>query len=169
MLVQLRDTHRRRIGRVEVDPSAQPTRVEVPRTGRTVIFNWDSAVDDAGHLRRCIACGCTSLFRAKNFPQVTLLVVFLAFAGAAISALGLATDPVVLGALVVVLGLDMGILIFSRQRLVCYRCRSTYARLPIARYHEPWDKAEAERFPQPEDPDGDAQPPPAGVAEATRT
>ena len=166
MLVELRDVHRRRIGRVEIDPAAQPTRVEVPKARRSVILHWDSAVDDAGHLRRCLVCGCSTLFRAKNFPQVTLLVVVLAFAGAAISALGLATDPVVLGALVLVLLLDVGILLFSRQRLVCYQCRTTYSRLQIARYHETWDRAVAERHP----PQEAVDPPPgaARIAEVPR-
>ena len=92
------------------------------------------------------------MFRTKSFPQVTLFVVVLAFAGAVVAALGYATDPKVLAALVVVLAVDVAILLFSRPLLVCYRCRSTYSMLPIARYHRRWDRREAERHERAEAP-----------------
>lgn len=110
-----------------------------------VFLNWDSAVDDAGQLRRCVVCGCGDLFREKAFPQVTGFVVVLAFAGAVIGALGLATRPPVLTAMAIVLVLDVAILVFSQRRLVCYRCRASYHDLPIARYHRPWDRSLADR------------------------
>ena len=96
------------------------------------------------------------MFRTTSFPQVTLLVVVVAFAGAVIGALGYATDPLVLAALFVVLALDIGTLIFAKRQLVCYRCRSTYTDLSIARYHGRWDRREDERHP-------------AAPAEPTRT
>jgi hypothetical protein len=85
------------------------------------------------------------MFRTKSFPQVTVIVVILAFAGAVVAALGYAADPKVLTAMVIVLLVDVGILVFSRPLLVCYRCRSTYADLPIARYHRRWDSRVAEK------------------------
>jgi hypothetical protein len=163
MRVELRDDRRRRIGRVAIDPAQRPTRVTVQTphraarstsTGaaeavgvREVFLNWDSALDDAGQLRRCVACGCPELFREKAFPQVTAIVVMLAFVGGIIGALGLAENLPFLIAMAVVLVLDVAILVFSRRRLVCYRCRSTYHHLPIARYHRGWDRSRAERFP----------------------
>jgi hypothetical protein len=151
MRVQLRDTSRRRIGRVTVDPAQRPTRVKVPGTDREVFLKWDTALDDAGQLRRCIVCGCGDLFTEKAFPQVTSFVVVLAFAGAVVGALGYATTPPVLIAMAVVLVLDVAIFMFSRRRLVCHRCRTSYHHLPIARYHKSWDRPTADRYPAPRD------------------
>lgn len=159
MRVELRDQRRQRVGRIIVDSTQRPTRVALQHSHRAsdtpvdhtptkeVFLNWDSALDDAGQLRRCIACGCPELFREKAFPQVTAIVVMLAFAGAIIGALGLAENLPVLITMAGVLVLDVAILFFSRRRLVCYRCRSTYHDLPIASYHRGWDRARAERHP----------------------
>ena len=188
MRIELRDSERQRIGRIDVDSAQRPTRVAVEgfrsatlnvwnrfrtrfqdgfakprhssepvprpdpetlRGSREVFLNWDTALDDAGQLRRCLACGCTDLFREKSFPQVTGFVVLLAFIGAVVGALGLATNLPVLFAMASVLVLDIAILVLSRRRLVCYRCRTTYLHLPIARYHGPWDRAVADRHPPP--------------------
>ncbi|MCH8152020.1 MAG: hypothetical protein IH830_06565 [Planctomycetes bacterium] len=152
MRIEVRDASRRRIGRIEVDPARRPTRVNIEGTDREVFLDWDRALDDARHLRRCVVCGCSELFRAKAFPQVTSFVVVLAFAGAVVGALGYATTPPILVAMVVVLAADVVILLLARQRLVCHRCRSSYHGLPVARYHRAWDRAVAERHspaPQP--------------------
>jgi len=147
MQIELRDRDRRRIGRIDVDPALRPTRVGIVGTGREVFLDWDTALDDAGHLRRCVACGGPEVFREKAFPQVTGFVVALAFAGATVAALGFANEPAVLGAMALVLVLDIAILVLSKQRLVCYRCRTNYRGLPIARYHRRWDRATADRYP----------------------
>ena len=182
MRVDLRDGNRKRIGRIEVDPAARPTRVNVEPRGfglasigsplgtrngstatphadsrqpiaeslsREVFLDWETAIDDAGQLRRCVACGCPDLFREKSFPQVTGFVVLLAFIGAIVGALGLATNLPVLLAMASVLVLDIAILVLSRRRLVCYRCRTTFYDLPIARYHRSWDRGVADRYPAP--------------------
>jgi hypothetical protein len=149
MRIELHDAERRKIGRIEVDPVRRPTRVRIQDTHREVFLDWDTALDDAGHLRRCVACGCADLFRTKAFPQITGFVVVLAFAGAAIGALGRATPPI-LTAMVLVLVADVAILLLSRQRLVCHRCRTSYHSLSIARYHRGWDRAVAERHAPPE-------------------
>jgi hypothetical protein len=116
---------------------------------KEAFLQWDTALDDAGQLRRCVVCGCTELFRERAFPQVTGFVVVMAFAGAVVGVLGLATELPVLLALVAVLLFDISILVFSRRRLVCYRCRTTFHDLPIARYHRPWDRSVADRYPAP--------------------
>lgn len=149
MRIELRDLDRKRIGRVDVDAARRPTRVAVPAAGREVFLKWDTALDDAGQLRRCVVCGCSDLFSEKAFPQVTGFVVVFAFAGAVVGALGYANTPPVLIAMLAVLVLDVAIFIFSRRRLVCYRCRSSYHRLPIARYHGTWDRPTAERHAPP--------------------
>jgi hypothetical protein len=155
MRIELRDDSRRRIGRIEVDPALRPTRVTVVEADREVFLNWDTAQDDAGHLRRCVVCGCTDLFREKAFPQVTSFVVVLAFIGAVVGLLGgfglpgFATTPPVLIAMGVVLVVDVAILLLSKSRLVCYRCRTSYHGLPIARYHRSWAREIADRYPLP--------------------
>jgi len=73
--------------------------------------------------------------------------------------------------MVIVLIADVSILLFSRKRLICYRCRSRYHNLAIARYHRRWDRSVAERYPAPAkspDDDGDSaselEPPAEGAA-----
>jgi hypothetical protein len=149
MRIGLRDEARRKIGGIVVDPALRPTRVSVVDRPREVLLDWDAAQDDAGQLRRCVACGCPDLFREKAFPQVTGFVVVLAFIGAVLGALGFADTPPVFGAMILVLVLDIAIFAFSRQRLGCYRCRTTYSGISIARYHRAWDRALAEKYPAP--------------------
>ena len=152
MRIEWRDDRRRKIGRVEADPVSRPTRAPIFEPGihdpqREAFLLWEGALDDAGQLRKCLACGCDDLYKEKAFPQVTGLVIILAFVGGIVGALGLATNLPVLLLLIVVLVLDVAILLFSQRRLVCYRCRSSYHGLMIARYHRAWDRAVADRYP----------------------
>lgn len=168
MRINLRDLHRRRIGRTELDARQRPTRVHVDDADREVLLDWEGAVDDAGHLRKCLMCGCGDLFREKAFPQVTIVVIVLAFAGAALGVLNLVTTPILI-AMAVVLVLDVAILLFSQQRLVCYRCRSTFSDLPIARYHTRWDRATADRYAPAAEPTSEGGQEPAGPEAARPT
>lgn len=158
MRIELRDLDRRKLGRVTVDPAQRPTRVSVERSSRMrsseaessqgleAFLNWDTAQDDAGQLRRCVSCGCQDMFTDRAFPQITGLVVTLAFIGAIIGSLGLVNTPLLI-IMAIVLVLDVAILVFARRRLVCYRCRTSYHDLPIARYHRTWDRSVADRYP----------------------
>ncbi|UCD74113.1 MAG: hypothetical protein JSV91_10020 [Phycisphaerales bacterium] len=158
MRIELRDERRQRMGRIDVDPALRPTRVKIVDSDREVFLNWETALDDGGRLRRCVACGCTDLFAEKVFPMLTGVVVVLAFAGFVVGALGFfgairfAGSPHVLVAMSVILVLDVAILLFSRRRLVCYRCRSSFHGLPIARYYRSWDRSIAEGHPPPPSP-----------------
>lgn len=147
-----------RLGRIDVDTVARPNLVRLPtlpadgsppaadrETGTERFLNWDGALDDAGHLRKCLICGCDRLYRRKTLPQVTPFVVLLAFAGAVIGLLGYSNNPVVLPGLVVLLVIDIATLALASERLVCYQCGSVYSKLRIARYHRRWDRTEAER------------------------
>lgn len=154
MRIEWRDARRRKVGRVDVDPAARPTRAPIAERGvpvpqREAFLQWEGALDDAGQIRKCLACGCEDLFKEKAFPQVTGLVIVLAFVGAIVGALGLATNLPVLVLLTAVLVLDVAILVFSHRRLVCYRCRSSYHEVAIARYHRSWDRSVADRYPAP--------------------
>jgi hypothetical protein len=157
MRIDARDADGRRLGRVELDETQRPSLVRLvdpanpddpaktEEPGRERYLNWEGGLDDAGHLRRCVICGCTSLYRSKALPQVTPFIVVLAFVGAIVGLLGYANHPLVLPALVVLLGVDVATLALARTRLVCYRCGSVYSRCPIARYHRRWARSEAER------------------------
>ncbi len=145
MIVDVRTTRGERLGRVEIDPTARPVRVRPELSDRDLFLDWDGAIDDSGHLRSCVMCDQGRLYRSRTLPQVTPFVILLAFAGAILGLLGYADRPVILALLVVVLVIDIAMLLFGRTRLVCYRCRSLYNRLPIARYHKRWDPGIAER------------------------
>jgi len=164
MRIDLRDVDGRRLGRVEVAPAERPNLVRpTPPEGgepRDHFLNWDGALDDSGRLRRCVACGCGSLYRSKAMPQVTPFVVVLAFAGAAVGLLGYAADPAGLAALVALLTLDVATLVLARPRLVCYRCGTIYSRHRIARYFRGWQRSEAERVARRDEPAVAAEPSP---------
>jgi hypothetical protein len=60
MEIALHDRRRRSIGRVRVDPAARPVRVKAESDDGAVhdaFLEWERAVDDAGQLRACVACG----------------------------------------------------------------------------------------------------------------
>lgn len=154
-------------GRIEVDPEARPNLVRILPKGTSqgaerpaddgsagdpagergahCFLNWEGAVDDSGHLRKCLLCGCDHMYRSKALPQVTPFIVALAFAGAVFGLLGFASNPFVLPVLVVLLAVDIATLALAKERLVCYRCRSVYSRLRIARYHRRWSRGEEEK------------------------
>lgn len=146
MRIEVRQPDRTHLGRIDVDPATRPTRARTRTNDREVFLEWEAAIDDAGRLRSCLVCGCRDLYRVRTFPQLTGFVVVLAFAGAVVNLLVYSTNPLVLGALVVVLLLDIASLIFSRHFLVCYRCGSQFSDIEIARHHERWDRAKAQRY-----------------------
>jgi hypothetical protein len=145
MRIDVRGQHGNRLGRVEIDEASRPLRVRPPLADRDVFLDWDGAIDDSGHLRSCIVCGHPRVYRARSLPQMTPFVVLLALGLATIALLGFATSPAFLALLAIVLVADIGVLVLARTRLVCYRCGSVYERLGIARYHQHWDSATAER------------------------
>lgn len=104
-----------------------------------VFLDWDGALDDSGHLRCCPICGGKQLFKVRTLPTVTPIFVILAFAGTAVSLFGYANNPIILAALVLVVLTELVILVVARKRLVCYRCRSRFAQIPIAPYHAVFD------------------------------
>lgn len=145
LLAELRGADSSRAFRTWIDPAARPPRVRPPEGGEGCFLEWEGTLDDAGRLRRCPRCGHGGLYRARSVPAVTPFVVVLAFAGTVLALLGYADDPRVLAGLVALLLVDVAILLLGRTWLVCYRCRSRYRGLPIARQHRGWDRAEAER------------------------
>ena len=123
----------------------RPVRLETAG-GRAVFPDWDQALDDSGCLRRCLLCGESHMYRQKRLPQLTGLVVVLAFTLALLSILGLVGGPIVLACMVGVLLLDVGILLYAPVSLACYGCHTEYRNLRIGHWHKPWNRAMAGRF-----------------------
>lgn len=148
MMLEARDPHdRRMLGRASIDPGERPPVVRLTNNGEPheLFLDWEGSLDDAGRLRRCPVCGCANLFRQRSVPAVTPFVIVLAFAGMVLALLGYADDPRVLVGLVVVLLTDVALLLLARTFLECYRCRSRFRGIPIARQHRRWDAALADR------------------------
>lgn len=157
MRIDLRNPKRQKLFTVEVDPSSPPTVVRgeraggngSPGTGHAIHLDWDRAIDDEQHLRRCPACGCHDLYVRHEFPRLTAFVMIALAAVIAIAMLGLGQLSyalIVLGAVGLV---DAGVyLFFSGKVMVCYRCRSEYRDMPIGRGARPWESAMDEQYPQ---------------------
>ncbi len=137
MLVKLRHDGQK-TGQFSIDLDERPSTVVVEPSGEEIYVEWNSTVDDSGHLRGCIMCGA-EVFRERTFPQITGIVVVLAFAGAVAGILGLVTTWVMLFAMGIILAIDILILTLRFNRLVCYKCGTRYSNLSIASYHERWD------------------------------
>lgn len=160
MRIDLRNSRREKLFTVEVDPASPPTVVrgtveshgeadDAPAAGTTqaVHLNWDRAIDDEGHLRRCPACGCEDLFARHQFPRLTAFVMIALAAVVAIVMLGLGQLHYALIVLGLVGLVDVGVyLFFSGKVLVCYRCHSEYRDLPIGREARSWRAELDERY-----------------------
>ena len=147
MRIDVRQPGNGRVGWVQVDAETRPTRAITEETKQRVFLTWDAAIDDAGRLRSCVVCGCRDLYQRRSFPQITGLVVVLAFGGALAGILGLANRyPLLYLVLILVLGLDVASLVFSRKRLICYQCESKYSNLEISRQHRGWDQVLAQKY-----------------------
>lgn len=127
-----------------MDPTQRKPRVPLEEGSGEVFLSWDGALDDDGHLRKCLCCGSPNLYRIRSLPSVTPIIVILAFVGAAVGLLGYANNPFVLTSLVVVLLFEITIILVARTRLVCYRCRSRYSETSIAQYHPGFDREQSE-------------------------
>ena len=143
MRVDVRSPSGERLGRVEIDPDTRPVRIRPAGADRDLFLEWDGVIDDAGHLRSCLACGHPRLYRSRSLPDDPVRGR-PRLRWATVALLGWATDPVVLVLLAILLAVDIGLLMAGRSRLV-RRCGTVYDRMPIARYHRPWEADVAER------------------------
>lgn len=147
MRIDLRDERRQRLFSVEVDLLSPPAVVRPPDgQGPAVHLDWDRALDDEHHLRRCPACGCVDLFARKRLPQLTAFALLLLAAVVVMLLLGVEQVGLVAALLGVMLVLDVGIFLFSPRELVCYRCHSVFRGVPIRRDHPGWQSAVGERY-----------------------
>jgi len=150
--IDLRSLDRKRLFRVEVNPEHPPSVVQGPPetdyAGKEVFLDWDRALDDEDHLRRCPVCGCRELFVRRDFPQVTGFVVVVLAAVISLVLLGRGSPVLAVAVLAAVVLIDVAFFFFTGRCLVCYRCRSEYRNLPIPKDHPGWDLAVGEKYRQ---------------------
>ena len=152
MLIELYEGKQKK-GAFEVDLNEQPSAVVVPPSENELFLKWDSTLDDSKRIRGCVICG-GDLYKEQIFPQVTGIVIVLAFAGAVAGIVGLITTWVMLITMSVVLILDILILFVVKNRLSCYSCNSRFSQTTIAQYHRVWDPDKAAQLKrQSEEPD----------------
>ncbi|MEX0745613.1 MAG: hypothetical protein WD118_08415 [Phycisphaeraceae bacterium] len=151
MRIDLRNERRQRLYTVYVDPEDPPAVVRSPEQGdaSAVHLDWDRALDDERHLRRCPACGCPDLFLRNQLPQLTGFVLIIFAAVVAMVLLGIGEVGLAVLVLLLVGAVDVGIYFFTRRVLVCYRCRSEFSGMPISRGHAKWEKGTGEKYPAP--------------------
>jgi len=145
---------------VRDNPASPPERVEVdlrdpppvvrpaqhPGLTAALSLDWDRALDDNRHLRRCPVCRCEDLYVRNPVPRMTAFILIVLAAAVAMVLYGIDLEGWAIGALLVVLLIDLTILLVSRPALVCYRCKTQYRRLKIPRAQPRWDAAVAERY-----------------------
>lgn len=149
MRILLRTQDRQPLYSVEVPLKSPPAVVKDPRgAGPQVSLNWDEAFQDDKHLRRCPVCGCRELFMRKDFPQVTGFLIVAAAVVFSMILYGHGQLKLALGVLVLVALIDLLVFFFTSRCLVCYRCRSEFRDLPIARDHPGWELAVGEKYRQ---------------------
>lgn len=141
MVVHAREADRTKLGTAEVSLDERPPRLRVgpPGSERDLFLDWERAIDDGGHLRKCILCGCESLHRTRSLPRVTPIVLVLGLTIVAVGLAGYGTPPLLVVSAIAASVIDLAFLLLGKVRLACYRCRSTFTGMPIARYHRWWD------------------------------
>ena len=147
MRILIRNNHGRGPVKLDVNLEDPPTIArpgQFPELPRPVSLDWDRAVDDELHLRRCPVCGCGDLYARKPIPQLTgfMLIMIAAIAGMALYGTGHVAEAVIV--LAVLILLDLIILIKARRILICYRCGTEYHRLKVPKGHPGWNAARAE-------------------------
>lgn len=135
-----------------------------PQLIKAVSLNWDRAVDDNQHLRRCPVCGCQDLYTRQSVPRLTAFILVLCAVVLVLRISSVDGTGWAAAALVVVLLIDLAVLIRSRPTLTCYRCRSRFRKLKIPHGQPRWNAALAERHRR-EGYISRPTPPPPGAAE----
>lgn len=148
--MDIRDLERRHVLSVEVDDKDPPTVVRSAEgQGPQITLDWDQAMDDERHLRKCPVCSCRELFVRRDFPQVTGFVVVLLAGVVAVVLFAQGQELTSISVLGIVALLDLVIYFFTGQCLVCYRCRSEFRGVPIGPEHKPWELAIGEKYRRP--------------------
>ncbi len=97
---------------------------------------------------RCLACGCSDLWRQKDFPpQLGVAIVGL---GILLSTLATAWMYPTL-AIIILMGFALADLLLyavMRDALVCYRCHARYHQVPVTENHPKFNLELNERYRQ---------------------
>ncbi|MEZ6132114.1 MAG: hypothetical protein R3C59_25925 [Planctomycetaceae bacterium] len=103
---------------------------------------------DGEYCRRCRICGCSDLWRQKDFPP-GLGLAFVA-AGGILSTIAWANhEPTwALGILMAFALVDMLLYAFMSDMLVCYRCRARHRRTDLDENHTAFNLEVDERYRQ---------------------
>jgi len=132
-----------------IDPKSRPAVVHRPEAepaSRELFLDWDRALDDEGHLRHCLVCGCKDLYVSREIPRVTVFVVIVLAAVLSMLMFGFGQSVLGVVVLVVLLLVDVAIMLFAKQRLECYNCAAVFSDLPIRKSRRGWEQAVAERY-----------------------
>ena len=147
MQIDVRDRKRQWLFSVDLDLSDPPSAVRPPAGGQPEIYlDWDQAIDDTGHLRRCPVCGCRELFVRKDFHQVTGLLIVVVAGIVAMVLFGTRHIKWALTVLGLVAVIDAVVYLYVRRLLVCYQCRSEFRKLRIRRDHPRWNLSIGEKY-----------------------
>ena len=146
MRISANNLDREPLGSVVVDDSIRPAQAALRETGQTLDLHWAGALDEQGRVRRCVVCGCREIFKRYDFPQRFGLLLVI---GAVVACVILLIRGQVLWAMGVLLGtvvVDRIVYLFTRECLVCYRCRSEFRDVKIDETHESWDLSIGEKY-----------------------
>ena len=97
---------------------------------------------------RCLACGCSDLWRQKDFPQKLGLGLVVIAVILATIATAKYLPTVAIGVLLAFGLLDMLLYIMMRDVLVCYRCGARHGGFELDREHPIFNLETAERYRQ---------------------
>lgn len=113
---------------------------------------WTKAVaaDDiaADTPKGCLVCGCTDLWRQKDFPQQWGLAIVAAGIVLSTVAVAMMRPFAALGILMAFALADMVLYAVMRDALVCYRCRARYRQVGASDRHPKFDLEMNERYRQ---------------------
>ncbi|MEZ6126371.1 MAG: hypothetical protein R3C49_24865 [Planctomycetaceae bacterium] len=103
---------------------------------------------DGAYCRRCRICGCTDLWRQKDFPPA--LGLLFVGTGALLSTIAWSQHmpKTALGVLMAFALIDMLLYTFMGDMLVCYRCRARHRRTDLDDGHIPFNLELNERYVQ---------------------
>lgn len=146
MRISANNLDREPLGSAVVEESAKPAQARLAETDQIINLHWEGALDERGRLHRCVVCGCREIFKRYDFPQRFGLALVLI---AIIACVVLLIEGQVLWAMGVLLGtvvIDRIVYVFTRECLVCYRCRSEFRDVKIDESHESWDLSIGEKY-----------------------
>jgi hypothetical protein len=109
------------------------------------IASGDIAADSP---QKCLVCGCSDLWRQKDFPQqLGVLIVILGIIGSTI-AWALMRPMVAIGVLMAFALVDMVLYAVMRDALACYRCHARYRFVGSSDQHAKFNLELNERYRQ---------------------